>query len=433
VPDEFDPVSLKFLHALGLTERMAREHVIRPQELIQPRLTIELHEAGEGSDVVVPAPPSAVFYRLDVQQLEQNLHNLLSPCVAGYAMQLRQHGRVLFDRRWQWARTPADGALAWAPDVQMHAASVSKLVTAMAMTKLLHSRNISPDARIARWLPPHWQRGPGVDAITFRQLLTHTSGLVALNEPGAGDYQFMKNQIALGVVGGMGYRNINYTLCRILISTIDAPYLFPLIPGTSDAYWDLTTIRYYQRYVQENIFDPAGVTSGLVNTTQHALAYPFPANGSGWASSDLSTMSGAVGWHLSVNDLLAIMAVFRRSGAIVDPYRAQLMLDRGFGLDKPVRPTVLGRLYAKGGFWGADGTGSVVQQANVVFMPRGMELAILANSTLCTPNMGFQARLLDAIEDSIRLRLLTISAAAVATIAAARLVTRTTAGIVRRG
>ena len=85
---------------------------------------------------------------------------------------------------------------------------------------------------------------------------------------------------------------MNYGLCRILISTIDAPYLFQLIPGATDSYWDLTTIRYYQRYVQENIFDPVGVTSAFPTPTDHALAYPFPANVPGWDSGELSTMSG---------------------------------------------------------------------------------------------------------------------------------------------
>ena len=347
---------------------MVRDHVIRPDHVTIPRLRIELREPGDGDDSVAYLSPSSLFYRLDVEQLGRDLQALLSPCVAGYAMQLRQNGRVLFDRRWQWARTATDGALAWAPHVQMHVASVSKLITAIAMTKLLHSRNISPDARIARWLPGHWQRGPGVDAITFRQLLTHTSGLVALNQPGDGTYQFMKDQIALGVVGGMGYRNINYTLCRILISTIDAPYLFQLIGGATDKYWDLTTIRYYQRYVQENIFDPVGVTSGFAYTADHALAYPFPANVPGWASSDLSTMSGAVGWHLSVDDLLAVMATFRRSGLIVDPARAQAMLDRGFGLDVR-RDTLLGRVYAKGGFWGPTRP-AALSATNEIFLPR---------------------------------------------------------------
>ena len=155
-------------------------------------------------------------------------------------MKLRQYSRTVFDRQWNWSRTPQDGAVAWASNVPMHVASVSKLDTAMAMTKLLDSRNISPDARILPWLPKYWHKGPGIERITFRQLLTHASGLVLKDEPGPSDFQFMKDQIAIGTVGKPGYRNMNYGLCRILISTIDAPYLFdmlarvpPTLTGTS--------------------------------------------------------------------------------------------------------------------------------------------------------------------------------------------------------
>ena len=179
MPDALDVHSVEILHKLGLTEDMVRDHVLRPHHLADAELHLELHEAGDGADVVAP-PPSGLLYQLDVDGLRRDLHALLSPCLAGYALQLRRYGRVVIDDRWKLARTAADGEVDWAPSVQMHVASVSKLITAMAMTKLLHSRNISPDATIARWLPRHWVRGPGVDRITFRQLLTHTSGLVAL-------------------------------------------------------------------------------------------------------------------------------------------------------------------------------------------------------------------------------------------------------------
>ena len=417
--DALDVHSVAILHKLGLTEDTVRDHVLRPDHLGDAEVPFDLHDAGDGADVFAP-PPSGILYELDVDGLRRDLHALLSACLAGYALQLRQRGRVLIDERWKLARTPPDGVVAWAPSVPMHVASVSKLITAMAMTKLLHTRNISPDATIARWLPKHWMRGPGVDRLTFRQLLTHTSGLVAVNEPGPADYPFMKNQIAVGVVGAMGYRNMNYGLCRILISTIDAPFLFDLLPTVDDNYWDLTTIRYFQRHVQENVFDPAGVTSTFAMAPDQALAYEFPVNARGKDAGDLSTMSGAVGWRLSVDDLLAIMASFRRLGTMVDPARAQIMLDRGFGIDQ-VRRTPLGLVYAKGGFWSFE-KGTFVQQTNAIFLPKSMELAILANSPLCTPDTGFMDRVLDAIERNIHLRLATLTVTAVAAFALAGLV-----------
>jgi Beta-lactamase len=292
---------VKILHKLGLTEEMAWDHVMLPDHVkAAAALHIELHDVGDGDDDPSnPPPPSGLFYRLNVQKLSRNLNNLLSGCVAGYSMHLRRYGQTIFDEQWNWAKKPWDGNVHWASDVPMHVASVSKLITAVAMTKLLYSRNISPDAHILPWLPKYWHKGPGVDRITFRQLLTHTSGLVLVNQPGPSDFQFMKDQIALGTVGKPGYRNMNFGLCRILISTNDAPFLFDwLSPGVTDAYWDLTTIRYYARYVSENIFVPAGVTSTFDHIGNNALAYPYPANVPGWRSGDLSTMSGCVAWHL---------------------------------------------------------------------------------------------------------------------------------------
>lgn len=419
---------VEILHKLGLTEEMVRRHEFRPANVREADLRVELHEIGDGrGDPDGPPPPSGRLYRLNVQKLDRELHALLSGCVAGYSMRLRRHGRTVIDRQWNWAQMPGDGDVRWASGVPMHVASVSKLITAMAMTKLLHSRNISPDARILPWLPNYWHKGPGVDRLTFRQLLTHTSGLVLLDEPGPSDFQFMKDQIALGTVGGPGYRNINYGLCRILISTIDAPFLFDLLPAlASDAYWDLTTIQYYALYVKQNIFAPAGVTSTFDHAGDNALAYPYPPNDPagapvpGWNSGDVSTMSGCAAWHLSVDDLLDVMAAFRRGGSIVDPARAQAMLDRQFGLDWKA-DTALGRIYAKGGWWSPDREARVVEQSNVFFLPKGMELAILANSPFCQPNRGFMGRVLQTIEDNIEINPLTIAVAAVGAIGAFKL------------
>jgi CubicO group peptidase (beta-lactamase class C family) len=431
VEDSIDLKSIEFLHKLGLTEAMVRDHIFRPDSVRDATLHLDLHDAGHGDgDPDEPPPPSGLFYRLNAENLSRDLHNLLSGCVSGYSMQLRRYGQIIFDRQWSWAKAPQDGALAWRPDVQMHVASVSKLITAMALTKLLYSRNISPDAHILPWLPKYWQKGPGVDQLTFRKLLTHNSGLVLVDEPGPSDFQFMKQQIALGTVGKPGYRNINYGLCRILISTIDAPYLFDLITqGVTDAYWDLTTIRYYARYVSENVLDPVGVTSSFLHEGDDALAYSFPANMPGWDSGDLSTMSGCAAWHLSINDLLIVMAAFRRRNMIVDPITAQTMLDRQFGLDVK-RDTPLGRIYGKGGFWSLNGI--FVEQSNVFFLPKGMELAILANSPFCRPNTGFMDKVLAAIENNIENILLRTTVTAFSAALAAFALIRGTRAVRRR-
>jgi hypothetical protein len=232
----------------------------------------------------------------------------------------------------------------------------------------------------------------------------------------------MKDRIAHGASGLPGYLNINYALCRILISTINAPWLFDLLHTTDDIYWDLTTTRYYSSYVNDNTLAPAGISATLDHTDANAWAYPVPPKAPGWNSGDQSPRCGAIGWHFSAGDLLALMGAFRRSGTILPSYNAQRMLDRQFGIDV-LKDTKLGRIYAKGGFW-SEGKGVTVEQSNAFFLPKGMELVILANSTFCADNTGFMFDVLATIEKNIELNLLKATVTVASVLAALGIITK---------
>ncbi len=126
------------------------------------------------------------------------------------------------------------------------------------------------------------------------------------------------------------------------------------------------------------VFAPSGVTGpDFAHDAADALAYNFPVTGSGWDSGDLTTMAGGAGWHLSVDELLQVMATFRRGGTIVSPGQAQVMLDDGFGIDFSVA-TPLGTYYAKLGGWN-DNAGHQ-EQGVAFYLPLNMELVVLVNS-----------------------------------------------------
>ena len=107
-------------------------------------------------------------------------------------MRLRRDGATFFTLLWEWAKRPVDGSEGWNPDVRMHIASCSKLITAIAMTRLLNAKSISYDTPIAGFLPKYWAKGPNVNKITFRHLMTHRSGLNFNVSSSASDYGFMK-------------------------------------------------------------------------------------------------------------------------------------------------------------------------------------------------------------------------------------------------
>jgi CubicO group peptidase (beta-lactamase class C family) len=63
------------------------------------------------------------------------------------------------------------------PSTKIPVASVSKVVTALAAIRILAKHNISLDAGIGGHLPSDWHLNPHVASITFRQLLSHRSGI----------------------------------------------------------------------------------------------------------------------------------------------------------------------------------------------------------------------------------------------------------------
>jgi len=313
---------------LTIDEAAVRAHVMRPPHIEGVISSRGLEEGILHPQVRFSPAPS---YYLDVKGFGDTLHAELKNSVAGYVMQLRENGAVIYTLEWNWAKTPVDGGEGWTPSVRMHVASCSKLITGIAMTKLLNDKQISYDSPIIEYLPDYWAKGVNVDKITFRHLMTQTSGLNYGVKSFASDYVFMKSQVAGGVthLGQYWYQNMNFGLCRILISTINGN----IAPNSavSDAFWDLVTIQSYAKYVQDHVFSPAGVSGpGLDHPNPDALAYTFPVTGKGWNSGDLSTVSGGAGWHISADELLNVMGTFRRKGTIMTTAQAQTMLYYGF-------------------------------------------------------------------------------------------------------
>ena len=405
-------LTLALEHVCGVTldEAAVRGHVIRPthvQEVVSSR------GLEEGiAHIKSPLPASAVFpYYFDVDGFGKALHAALKDDAVGYVLELRHHGKTIYTLQWNWAKRPWDGTKNWQPEVRMHVASCSKLITAMAMTKLLNDKRLSFDTPIIGFLPDYWAKGPNVDKITFRHLMNHTSGLGIAGRSDS-DFEFMKERIAAGILAPPApyrYQNMNFGLCRILLATLNgnlapsATFNLLFVPNADDLLWDMVTIDAYMKYVEEHVFAPAGVSGPtLDHPGDHALAYSFPPAAAGWNSGDLRTMSGGAGWHMSADDLLKVMGTFRRKGSIVSVAAAQGMLDNGFGIDVSMQ-TPLGTLYNKGGLWGNPG--NQVEQSLAYFLPKDMELVVMVNSPVGSPAKFFRDVVTNIYVDNVRPRL----------------------------
>jgi CubicO group peptidase (beta-lactamase class C family) len=380
--------ALDQIRGVDIDEAAVRAHAMRPDYLLE--VTSDRGPEGVPAKYVLRPPPAPVPYHFDATGFIRALEEQLTGSVAGYSIRLTENGSTLVLADQNWAKEPRDGSENWTPDTRMHVASLSKIVTAIVMTRLLGEAGIPPGTPIIDYLPRYWAKGPNVGQITFAELMTHTSGLAFGSASSRSDFEWMKSQIAAGTThrGQYSYQNMNFGLCRILLATINRniPVSWTLPAGLSwlfgsefnDTFWDLITIRAYASYAARAVFAPAGVTGpDFTHDAAGALAYNFPVTGNGWDSGNLTSMAGGAAWHMSVDELLRVMAAFRRSGTIVSPVQAQAMLDDGFGIDWSV-PTPLGRYYAKNGIW-SNNSGHR-EQGVAFFLPLNMELVILVNS-----------------------------------------------------
>ena len=177
------------------------------------------------------------------------------------------------------ARTAADPPkLAMGPDVMVNVLSVGKMFTTIAVLKSLGRHHLSIDSRIWPFLPPDWVKGPGVDTITFRELLTHRAGFRLDSGQVFETDNAAREQIRQGIQQidkqVADYNNINFTIFRDMLPFMEgAPDPGPAARGAA-------ATRFFITYVQRQVFDPVGVKDATCAPVRHAmLMYPPPGAG----------------------------------------------------------------------------------------------------------------------------------------------------------
>lgn len=287
----------------------------------------------------------------DMDRFEQLIWLGMAGEAVGYSYAITLHGQLDRDGAFGEARTDADGSpVAQSSTKEMNIASVSKTITAVAVMQRLEALGIDIDDSIEPWLPPTWVTGPGIDDLTFRDLLTHESGLYlnVTEDPDLGlgyTYDALRQYIALGINPDYKvfvYQNANFAMFRILI-----PYLWPNAwpvlewaesleesqPGTLDS----TTAYLYWLYVFQSVLVPSGVTAACApSDTDPTLLYRFPYDGSiGVDAGDWSAICGSGGWYLSAVELAAFLAHIRFDDGVLSDQARAIMNQNSLGwMDK---------------------------------------------------------------------------------------------------
>jgi len=353
-----------------------------------------LHQAGNDGGAVGQyaagfglAANTVVF---SIDRFEQNLRSVFDSQTVGWSYAIAQGGQLVRQDGAGQARTGTDlPATGQASTRKLHVASVSKTITAILMHRLLNERGLSADSPIGPHLPAGWQRGDGVNSITFRQLMTHRSGF-GQNAPGGNQYATLQLMVAQNVPfkGSYDYENANFGLVRVIIAVMLGadPQFLPVDPG---AY----TAAVFQLYAQSR-YGQVGVPFSCEPAAAAAtLQYTFPDTGNpGYVEPSRSLSCGGVGVHISAQHLVRALAYLRHTQDLLPTTRFQQMKSGFMGFMNPAdnygfAQGSFGVYHTHGGDWDHTGWGGL--DACVMVYPINVEAAVLINSSRKGTGMSY--------------------------------------------
>jgi hypothetical protein len=275
-------------------------------------------------------------------KLSANICNKLANHVVGYAC-LVGGMRPVFGGQ---ARTNANPpSLPMAPDLVTNIASVSKTMTATAILQLLAKDGLTIDTKISPYIYSDWKQGQNINQLTFKHLLTHTSGFAQLPQNACGNditYSALKTIVAGGVsstnIGQASYGNCNFALLRELMPALLGQKLTNVPDGSQRAQ---QSSNLYINYMNAHVFKPVGIATSQCKPpsgTNDVLSYPLPAgNASGTDWGDWSLECGSGGWVLSAADIFKVINDLATGNVLLTAAQKKLMFSDCLGWDCAVR------------------------------------------------------------------------------------------------
>ncbi len=261
---------------------------------------------------------------------ENTMSGILDGNVKGYQYTVGDENGVLFTEVFGDRRSATDNggtAASWTSSNKMIGASTAKMVCAVAIMNILESTAISGaptlddklDILLQDYIPIRWRAliNGNEDQITLRHLMNHQSGIYA----GIGGSGSRNPKPALAATMNNAlpapylYKNVNFDLAGIMIIYLAYPVtmsnLEAILANSTDASYDAAMeanmMSLYEDYVQNNIFQPAGinVSCGLYAANPSAAEvyqYSSESDENGFHIGDVPTCMSN-GWIWSTADM----------------------------------------------------------------------------------------------------------------------------------
>lgn len=234
--------------------------------------------------------------------------------VPGAALLIRHNGVAVVRQGFGLAELETGRRVT--PTTSFRLASISKQFTASAILLLAQDGRLSIDDPVRRWLP---SLPPVADAITVRQLLSHTSGLL--------DYEDL-----------MDPHDTRQVHDSDVLSLLEAENRTWFMPGSDYRYSNsgyalLALIverasgQRYAEFLRERIFEPLGMASVAFENGRNEVperAYGYSLVDGHWQRSDQSTTSAVLGdggIYASIDDLARWDAALYGDALLQEPWR----------------------------------------------------------------------------------------------------------------
>lgn len=271
---------------------------------------------------------------------------------AGLAGRVVGYTVMLGEDTWSggWSRKAIDPPeQEMGPDVFVNSASIGKTFTAIVVLESLARHGLTVDDPIGPYLPPDWVKGPGIEDVTFGQLLTHTAGFRMSGESILTDDAAVQKQVAAGVTAEdqatPEYNNLNFSIFRDLLPFMEGR------PDPGPEQRAAAADAFFVDTVQREVLQPSGVTDAVCAPVDDGLLlYPSVHDDSthGVALPGGPQGCSPGGWNIRPADILAVDRALIAGNLLPADARAQ-MDELGLGWDKP--SPVTGEIVGKfGGF-----------------------------------------------------------------------------------
>jgi CubicO group peptidase (beta-lactamase class C family) len=340
----------------------------------------------------------------DINKMEDNILDTFTGNSIGFTYAISVQGTLKKSGAVGQKTQAPDANVAMSVSDKFHVASISKTITTIAALMMIEETSgVNLNTKIDGYLPPTWTQGPGVDGISFRDLLLHESGF---DHPDQSRYfdRDLQNLVAAGAPNsGAEYSNANHNFIRVLLPYVTGAS--KLIGESDEDFHE----RVFGQYLFNNIFHPRGIDLRISPPANPVLYYSFPADGSeglGGASDsnwEFSNEFGAYGFYLSVIDILEIMSYLHFGGESLG-YLSDSMLnvmntnEMGYWNS---RTGDKGRYLMKQGGWRyTNGNGNFQGvQTILVHYPNGVQAAVFINSVPSVP-LNIASLMEDIYDDS---------------------------------